>query len=86
MKTITIEQLKEGLRGDSAFEFTFSKKDGSERKAVGTLNDSLIPTEHKLIDDPSTGPVNTGGTLRYFDLEKTAWRAVGKDQTTVKIK
>lgn len=86
MKNITIDELREGLHSDSAFEFEFVKKDGTIRDAVGTLNDSLIPTEHKLIDDPSTGPINTGGTLRYFDLEKTAWRAVGKDQTTVKIK
>lgn len=86
MKNITLEQLREELHSDTAFEFSFVKKDHSIRNAVGTLNNSLIPEDHRVEEDPSTGNVNTGGTFRYYDLEKGGWRAVGKDQTTVKIK
>lgn len=86
MTSITIDELREKLHGDEAVEFAFVKKDHSIRDAVGTLNENLIPTEQHIIEDPSKGPINTGGTLRYFDLEKKDWRAVGKDQTTVKVK
>lgn len=85
MKSINIEQLRENLHSNSAFKFTYTKKDGTERKAVGTLNDALIPIDHQVTEDPSTGNVNTPANFRYYDLEKSGWRSLSKDIKEVKI-
>jgi hypothetical protein len=50
--------------------FSYKKNDGSTRKAVGTLNESMIPEA----DRPSSPTVNTGEQVNYYDLERNAWR------------
>jgi len=85
MKTITIEQLREKLHSDSRIEFTFVKKDGSDRNAIGTLNENLIPLEHHIVEDPSTNSKKVSPNFRYYDLEKNGWRSISKDTKEVKI-
>jgi len=54
-------------------EVVFTKKDGSERKMLCTLNEQFIPQEHK--------PKNTGTTKKnkdivsVYDVEKKGWRS-----------
>ena len=57
-----------------AFRFSYFKKDGSIREAVGTLDFGLIPTEHlpKGTADSETSEVST---FAYYDLEKGSWRS-----------
>ena len=50
--------------------FTFQKQDGEVREAFGTLNPSLFQYEHKG-SDRAESPT----AIRYFDLEKGAWRS-----------
>jgi len=70
--TITLDELRDLLYKDKV-SFEFAKKDGTARKAVGTLNENLIPNENK--------PKSTSKALnlRFFDLEKTSWRSICKD-------
>ena len=86
MKDITIEQLRENLHGESVVEFTFTKNDGTERKAVGTLNENLIPIEQHIINPGEKDVSINYANFRYFDLEKSGWRSLGKTTTTVKVK
>jgi hypothetical protein len=53
-------------------EVVFTKKDGSERKMLCTLNEQFIPQEHK--------PKNTGTTKKNKDIVsvydvKKGWRS-----------
>lgn len=50
--------------------FSYKKNDGSTRTAVGTLNESMIPEA----DRPANPAANTGEQVRYYDLERNAWR------------
>lgn len=65
-----VVKLKNKLKA-GATTFAFTKKDGSTRKAVGTLNASIIPSDK--------APKGTGSrnhkAIAYFDLEKGAWRS-----------
>lgn len=55
-------------------EFEFYKVDGSLRKAVGTLNSSQFEYEAK--GESVFNPM----LVKYFDLEKQAWRACRIDR------
>lgn len=70
MTTITLDELKDLLR-EQKVSFEFTKKDGTLRKALGTLNEKLIPEEKK---PKSTSRKTTN--VRFFDLDKNAWRSV----------
>lgn len=66
-------KLQQSLR-EGRVEFSYLLKDGSVRKAVGTLNPELFTSETK-----GTGngrywrwPITT---MCYFDLEKNAFRS-----------
>ncbi len=76
MTTLTIDELRVTLQKDKV-HFEFTKKDGTLRKALGTLNEELIPNEKK----PKA--VSKSSNLRFYDLEKEDWRSVWKD--TAKI-
>ena len=52
---------------------TFIKKDGTARVMKCTLNESIIPQEHKP-KEGSTHKVNDA-TLAVFDIEKQGWRS-----------
>ena len=75
MFEIDLDTLRNSLLGSTPVNFSYFKKDGKCRSAVGTLHEKLIPAEMK----PNDASTNTGGTFRYFDLEKNAWRSLHKD-------
>ena len=81
MEKVNTDKLKELLVKDK-IEFSFKKKDGSLREAKGTLNSEFIP-ESML---PKEDFVNKKSTnLKYFDLEKNAWRSLSYDCSTVSL-
>lgn len=64
-----VVRLRSALRA-GATRFTFQKQDGEVREAYGTLNPSLFSYEHKG-SDRAESPT----AIKYFDLEKNAWRS-----------
>jgi hypothetical protein len=56
--------------------FTYYKKDGTTRTALGTRSPSLIPTD-KLPQCPQTNDEweERAKAIPYFDLEKGEWRS-----------
>lgn len=82
MFDIATEYLFETLHGSSTpVVFSYIKKDGSMRNAIGTLNEKLIPEEFK----PKDASSNNGKNLKYFDLEKNSWRSLKIDCSIVTI-
>ena len=83
MFEVDLETLYASLCGSTPVSFTFMKKDGTLRNAVGTLHETLIPEECKP-KDPSINYAN-GDNLKYFDLEKGAWRSLSKNCAMIQI-
>ena len=52
--------------------FTYSKADGSTRKATGTTNASMIPESARASTNSNT---ETGEQVNYYDLESNGWRS-----------
>lgn len=71
----TSEDLKTRLRLGS-INFSFQKKDGTIRKAYGTLLMSEIPEDQH----PKSGAEASPKVIPFFDLEKLGWRSVSIDQ------
>jgi len=61
---------------------TFTKKDGTEREMVCTLNLDSVPSEHHPKSDGNTTSY-TNEAVRVFDLEKQAWRSFRLDSVKV---
>lgn len=55
--------------------FTFQKKDGSVRHAVGTTNAGFYTYERKGNGNPTPADM-----VVYWDLEKDAWRSFHEAQ------
>lgn len=57
--------------------FTFYKKDGTTRTALGTRSAALIPVDKLPKGDMSDGAAAVDNTkaFPYFDLEKNEWRS-----------
>ena len=81
MFEVDLDTLRASLKGSTPVSFSYFKKNGKCRPAVGTLNENLIP-EDMLPKDAS---VNVGENFKYFDLEKKAWRSLHKDCKLVTI-
>lgn len=81
MFDVDIETLRKSLYSEVPIMFTYFKKDGSKRTAMGTLNEKLIPEEFH----PKDSSVNVGTNLKYFDMEKKAWRSLSYDCSTVQM-
>lgn len=64
-----VARLRVALRA-GATRFTFQKQDGEFREAYGTVNPSLFSYEHKG-SDRAESPT----AIKYYDLEKNAWRS-----------
>lgn len=64
-----VARLRLALRAGAA-RFTFQKQDGEMREAYGTLNPDLFRYEHKG-GDRAECPT----AIKYFDLDKNAWRS-----------
>lgn len=62
-------RLRSALRA-GATRFTFQKTDGEVREAYGTLNSTLFQYEHK-----GTERNESPTAIKYFDLDKNAWRS-----------
>lgn len=84
MFDIDLETLRENLKGDSPVAFSYFKKDGKLRNAVGTLNPNLIPEEHRIKEKDSSSNTKRVN-FSYFDLEKNAWRSLNKECNQVSI-
>ena len=74
--TTTIEEKVKELKSKmhaGIVEFTYIKKDGTERRAKGTLHTEIIE-EHggALPTGQITPPFYT---TRYFDIDKGEWRS-----------
>jgi len=78
---ITQDQLRENLQGQVPVTFSYRKSNGEIRIATGTLNPFLIPEGMK----PKDSSRNVGTNLKYFDLEKDAWRALTQDCSLINI-
>lgn len=53
-----------------ATRFTFQKQDGDVREAYGTLNPDLFQYEYK-----GSERAESPTAIKYFDLDKNAWRS-----------
>jgi hypothetical protein len=62
--------------------FTFQKKAGEMRTAVGTTKTDLIPEASRPIDKPMVEGAEPKdvGHQNYYDLEKGAWRSFQKEK------
>jgi len=83
MKQVSINELQAELHSGSAITFSFVKKDGTTRDAVGTLSENLIPKEHLAKDDLNN---SVSSNLKYYDLEKNGWRSLATDCSIINIK
>lgn len=80
MNTEAIENLKSQMR-NGVVEFSYTKKDGSERLAKGTLNFEIMGEENQ----PKTGvDYDSNTTTRYFDVNSNGWRSF-KNENFIKI-
>jgi len=84
-RDIVMEEIKdwylERLRKGRC-EVTFTKKDGTERTMLCTLNMDLVPSEHHPKSDGNT-TAQTNESVRVYDLEKEAWRSFILDSVNV---
>jgi hypothetical protein len=74
------ESFRNMLRTGS-YRFSYFKKDGSIREAIGTLDLSRIPAEHQpkpLSGAPDVRPENYE-TFVYYDLSIPGWRSFRLD-------
>ena len=72
-----LERLRNGR-----CEVNFTKKDGTERTMLCTLNMDLIPSEHHPKSDGNK-TAQTNESVRVYDLEKEAWRSFILDSVNV---
>ena len=70
-----LARLKRLLK-NGVVEFSYKKKDGSLRKAKGTLKDELLPETDK--DDERKRNLSKG-CFYYFDLKKDDYRCFLRD-------
>lgn len=79
---IKVEDLRELLQNrPTPVHFSYQKVNGTLREALGTLNQNLIPENKK----PKESSINFGTNLRYYDLEKDAWRSLVTDCSILKL-
>lgn len=68
------ESFRNALNNGFA-RFTYYKKDGSTRTALGTRSSLLIPLD-KVPNTYNTDEIkDTAKAIPYFDLEKMEWRS-----------
>lgn len=71
MENNIITNLKQGLKS-GVVKFKYTKRDGSERLAIGTTNINDIPEEMH----PSGANRNTSDQIiRYYDIQCNGWRS-----------
>jgi len=80
-KEITVKKLAK-LLSEGEVNFSFTKKDGTERIVKATLNENLIPKNHLPKED--TKKVN-GSNQKFYDLDKNEWRSLSYDTKKVTL-
>ena len=75
---MTQKEFTKTLCDNFETKFKFTKKDGTEREARGTLNFYMIPEEAapkgtQTWEDPDD-------IVKYWDLDKEAWRSFRWEQ------
>ena len=70
-KETNINAFKKALR-EGKVEFKYTKKNGEERKAIGTLNAQVMGEENS---PKGTGYEITDTNIRYYDLNSEGWRS-----------
>ena len=71
------ESVRDALNNGMA-RFTYSKKDGSSRSALGTRSPILIPADKlpkSSLADLDDKEADNYRTIPYFDLDKNEWRS-----------
>ena len=71
------ESFRDALSNGFA-RFTYYKKDGTTRTALGTRSPSLIPVERRPKGDMSDGAAtweDNAKAIPYYDLEVGKWRS-----------
>jgi len=73
------QTLKEMLHGNEEVTVKFTKKDGSDRTMLCTLNEQKIPFDKlpKLKETTEETPAvaSVVDAVRVFDIEKQEWRS-----------
>ena len=64
-----VEALKSGV-----VAFSYKKKDGTLRKAIGTKNLTFIPAEFHPKGNGDDKAAKT--SITYFDMQKMQWRSI----------
>ena len=70
-KETNIIEFKKALRNGKV-EFKYTKKNGDERTAVGTLNIGVMGEENA---PKGAGYETSDMTIRYYDLNSEGWRS-----------
>ena len=55
--------------------FTYRKKDGTTRSALGTRSPTLIPADKAPKGENRESKIEDCKSIPYFDLEKNEWRS-----------
>lgn len=70
------ERLEASLKSSASTMFEFIKQDGTRRQAVGTKILSIVMKHWTPVSTKEENPL----IVRYFDLEKLAWRSCRIDR------
>lgn len=70
-KETNIIEFKKALRNGKV-EFKYTKKNGDERIAVGTLNIGVMGEENA---PKGAGYETSDTTIRYYDMNSEGWRS-----------
>ena len=81
---IGTEDLRNLLR-EGTVNFEYEKKDGAMRTAQGTLNPAQIPSEQLPKNESEENKEVNGTNLKYWDLDKDAWRALSSSTEVVTL-
>ena len=68
---MNIKSFKRALH-EGKVEFKYTKKNGEERYAIGTLNINIMGEENT---PKGTGYETSDTTIRYYDLNSEGWRS-----------
>ena len=78
---LSLEQLHRLLQ-NGIVKFSFLKRGGEKRITRATLNEQFIPQSHMPTNEPKNA-VSTN--LKFYDVEKSGWRSLVYDCSTVEI-
>lgn len=80
LNTMVVDPYKElfdALHEHDNVEFVYTKVNGEKRTAHGTLKHSVLEAKNAM--PTGNKPYLCDDVLRYYDLDKEAWRSAKKD-------